>query len=141
MLELTKECDKPAGASEDLIKRLQDELGFALPSDYIDFVRFSDGAEGFIEDGGYVMFWPVREIIDRKEIHIEVVAPPVAPRPVQHPVKVAPAPAPAYVPPPAPQAAPAPEAAPLPKTGTADPLLAVAGVALVLGGLALRRLV
>ena len=82
-----------------------------------------------------------REIIDRKEIHIEVVAPPVAPRPVQHPVKVAPAPAPAYVPPPAPQAAPAPEAAPLPKTGTADPLLAVAGVALVLGGLALRRLV
>ena len=79
-----------------------------------------------------------REIIDRKEIHVEVVAPPVAqaPRPIEQP-RVAPAPAPAYVPPPAP---PAVETAPLPKTGTADPLLAAAGVALVLGGLALKRL-
>ena len=78
-----------------------------------------------------------REIIDRKEIHVEVVAPPVAqaPRPIEQP-RVAPAPAPAYVPPPAP---PAVETAPLPKTGTADPLLAAAGVALVLGGLALKR--
>jgi LPXTG-motif cell wall-anchored protein len=31
------------------------------------------------------------------------------------------------------------ETEPLPKTGTADPLLAAAGVALVLGGLALKR--
>jgi LPXTG-motif cell wall-anchored protein len=78
-----------------------------------------------------------REIIDRKEIHVEVVAPPVAqaPRPIEQP-RVAPAPAPAYVPPPAP---PAVETAPLPKTGTADPLLGAAGVALVLGGLALKR--
>ena len=80
-----------------------------------------------------------REIIDRKEIHVEVVAPPVAqaPRPIEHP-RVAPPPAPAYVPPPAP---PAPAAEPLPKTGTADPLLAAAGLALVLGGLALKRFV
>ena len=83
-----------------------------------------------------------REIIDRKEIHVEVVAPPVAQAPRPAPARVPPPapapPAPAYVPPPAP---PAPAAAPLPKTGTADPLIAAAGLALVLGGLALKRFV
>jgi len=81
-----------------------------------------------------------REIIDRKEIHVAVVAPPVAqaPRPAERPVRVQPPapapPAPAYVPPPAP---PAPE--PLPRTGTADPLIAAAGLVLVVGGLTLKR--
>ena len=81
-----------------------------------------------------------REIIDRKEIHVEVVAPPVAQAPRPAPVRVAPPapapPPPEYVPPPAP-----PAAEPLPKTGTADPLIAAAGLALVLGGLALKRFV
>ncbi len=81
------------------------------------------------------------EIIDRRTINIVTVAPP--PKPVEHPVVApppAPAPAPvppAYVPPPP----PAPVAEPLPKTGTADPLFAVAGVVLVAAGFALRRLV
>jgi len=82
-----------------------------------------------------------REPFDRKEVHVVVVAAPVAARPAERPAKVAPAPAPApaYVPPPAP--APQVAAEPLPKTGTADPLLAAAGLALLAGGLALRRFV
>ncbi len=78
-----------------------------------------------------------REIIDRKEIHVSVIAPkfataPAAPaRPVQMPSE--PAPAPAYVPP------PPVTAENLPKTGTSDPLLAALGFALLLGGLAVRR--
>lgn len=77
------------------------------------------------------------EIIDRKEVHILAIAPKVAAAPV---VKVAPAPAPppppAYVPPPAP---PAPVVETMPKTGTSDPLLAAAGLVLLLGGMAIRR--
>ncbi len=77
------------------------------------------------------------EVIDRKEVHILALAPKVAAAPV---VRVAPAPAPppapAYVPPPAP---PAPVVENLPKTGTSDPLLAAAGLVLLLGGLAVRR--
>lgn len=80
------------------------------------------------------------EIIDRKEIHVAVVAPKVAVAPA--PVKKAPVrppepAAPAYVPPPPPP--PAPVIEDLPQTGTSDPLLAAAGLALLLGGLAIRR--
>jgi LPXTG-motif cell wall-anchored protein len=75
------------------------------------------------------------EIIDRKVVHITTIAPkvaePVAKRPVSPPPPAAPPPAP-----PAPMMAEE-----LPKTGTSDPLLAVAGVALLLGGLAVRRFV
>jgi LPXTG-motif cell wall-anchored protein len=85
------------------------------------------------------------EIIDRKVVHISAIAPETVERPAAPP-------APAYVPPPAqapapaPQvAAPAPAPAPveaepaLPKTGTSDPLLAAAGLVLLVGGLAVRR--
>ena len=78
------------------------------------------------------------EVIDRKEVHILAVAPKVAAAPV---VKVAPAPAPpppapAYVSPPEP---PAPVVETMPKTGTSDPMIAAAGLALLLGGMAIRR--
>ncbi len=80
------------------------------------------------------------EVIDREVIHIVTVLPPKAV--VEQPV----APAPAYVPPPP---APAPAIEPpapmpeqkLPPTGTSDPLLAVAGLVLLAGGFAVRRLV
>lgn len=86
------------------------------------------------------------EIIDREVVHIVATAPP-APKPVvEHPV-AAPPPAPvAVAPPPAPAPsieppAPMPEAQKLPPTGTSDPLLAVAGLVLLAGGIAVRRLV
>lgn len=81
------------------------------------------------------------EIIDREVVHVTALAPkvakPVAERPVPPPPAPAP-PAPAYEPPPAPAPMVTQE---LPKTATSDPLLAVAGVVLVLGGLAVRRFV
>ncbi len=77
-----------------------------------------------------------REVFDRKEINVSVIAPRVARAPLVAAVPV-PAPVPEYVPPTAP---PVVTAEDLPKTGTSDPLLAVAGVILLLGGLAIRRL-
>jgi LPXTG-motif cell wall-anchored protein len=83
------------------------------------------------------------EVIDRKVINVSLVAPPVAKAPVvEAPAPPPPPPAPAYVPPPAPPAPPpAPPVQELPKTGSDAPLLAVAGLALLLGGLAIRRFV
>ena len=79
------------------------------------------------------------EVFDRKEINFVAVAPPVQPPnvTVHHPRPVPPpAPAPAAVPPPAPEPAPVE----MPKTATSDPLLVAAGLALLAGGLAARRL-
>jgi hypothetical protein len=78
------------------------------------------------------------EIIDRHELEVTTVAPRVAAaRPIP-PAPVPPPPAPVAAPQPPPPA-PAPVVAEIPKTATADPLLVVAGLALLLGGLAIRR--
>jgi hypothetical protein len=78
------------------------------------------------------------EVFDRKVVNFVAVAPPVQPAnvTVHNPPPVpppAPAPVAAAVPPPA---APAPE---MPKTATTDPLHVAAGLALLAGGLVLRR--
>ena len=82
------------------------------------------------------------EVIDRKVIGFVAVAPP-PPRPAvaekPRAVEPPPAPAPVYAPPPAEPPAPA-AAQEMPKTGTSDPLLLVAGLGLLLGGVAVRRL-
>jgi LPXTG-motif cell wall-anchored protein len=91
------------------------------------------------------------EIIDRKEVNITTV-PAVAAAPEttttlveERPAPPPPAPAPvieAPAPPPPPAAAPAPapmERETLPSTGSTYPTLAVAGLALVAGGLSLKR--
>lgn len=79
------------------------------------------------------------EVFDRKVVNV-VVVPEPKPAPVAQRNVPPPAPAPPRVePPPAP--APAPVAAPvtMPKTGTSDPLLVAAGLALLAGGLLARR--
>jgi LPXTG-motif cell wall-anchored protein len=78
------------------------------------------------------------EVFDRKVVNFVAVAPPVQPAnvTVYNPRPVPPpAPVEAAVPPPAP---PAP--ATMPKTATADPLYIAAGLALLAGGLVLRRI-
>jgi LPXTG-motif cell wall-anchored protein len=81
------------------------------------------------------------EIIDRKVVNIATVAP-IVPKSVVEPASPPP-PAPVYVPPPQPVQEPAPmtEEPKIPETGTSDPLLAVAGLVLLLGGIAVRRFV
>jgi len=79
------------------------------------------------------------EIIGRRVVNITTVAP-IVPKRVVEPVSP---PAPVYVPPPQPVQEPAPmtEEPKIPETGTSDPLLAVAGLVLLLGGIAVRRFV
>jgi len=78
------------------------------------------------------------EIIDRRVLNVTTKAPPVV-KAVAQPQPPAPAPPP-YVPP-APEPVYAPEPVQeLPKSGTANPLLLVAGLFLVMAGFVLRRL-
>lgn len=41
------------------------ELGVALPEDYLDLLRFSNGAEGNLgpDDGSYIIFWAAEDLI------------------------------------------------------------------------------
>ena len=81
------------------------------------------------------------EIIDRRVIHVTTMAPPKVAKAVSVPE---PAPVAVQEPPrPAPEPAPLPAPATvedLPKTGTANPLLMVVGLALLAAGLIVRRL-
>jgi LPXTG-motif cell wall-anchored protein len=82
------------------------------------------------------------EIIDRKVLHVSAVAR-RAPKPavVQPASPPPPPPPPAYEPPASPPPAPEPlMAEELPATGSAVPLLALAGAGFLLGGLLVRRL-
>jgi hypothetical protein len=47
----------------DSIRRLEAEAGFRLPEDYADFLKKSDGGEGFI-GRAYVIFWSAGELLE-----------------------------------------------------------------------------
>ena len=50
-------------AEIDEIRRVERELGLRLPEDYIVVMRHSNGAEGAIGLSGYLVLWPIEEII------------------------------------------------------------------------------
>ena len=50
----------PAGAVN--IEEFEEDSGVRLPKDYINFLRRSDGGEGFIGPNAYVIFWRLSEL-------------------------------------------------------------------------------
>ncbi len=50
-------------ADAHVIAEAEAQLGFQLPDEYREFVRFNDGAEGFVGDT-YVSFWHVSEVAE-----------------------------------------------------------------------------
>ena len=57
------------GASEPTIAAMLKELGVCLPEEYLDLLRFSNGAEGNLvsDDGPYIKFWPAEEIVSSNQ--------------------------------------------------------------------------
>ncbi|MBX3445012.1 MAG: SMI1/KNR4 family protein [Planctomyces sp.] len=49
-------------ASDESIASAEAELGHALPSDYVEFVKITNGGEGPLGPDAYIMFWPVEEL-------------------------------------------------------------------------------
>ena len=52
----------PVGAAE--IERFRAETGVDLPTDYVEFLRQSDGGEGFIGPNAYVILWQLSELTE-----------------------------------------------------------------------------
>lgn len=59
---LIKELKLTEGANEEEIGKLETDLGHKLPSDYIEFVRYSKGAEGPIGITNYLVLWHIEDL-------------------------------------------------------------------------------
>jgi len=49
------------GASDITIAEAEEQLGLKLPADYVQFLKLTNGGEGFV-GGGYAILWPVEEL-------------------------------------------------------------------------------
>lgn len=65
-----------SGASNNLIKEVQNQLGVILPAEYIEFVIDSNGAEGPIGSSEYLQLWPIQELASlNEEYKVQTFAP------------------------------------------------------------------
>ena len=56
--------NKPA--SLNTIEEVEKSLGIKFPSDYVDFMLFTNGCEGSIGES-YIVMWPIEEIVQNNE--------------------------------------------------------------------------
>jgi len=62
MKEFLLTLEKNLPATDDLIAEAESHLGQPLPNEYIDFLKVTNGGEGFLGANSYVMFWKVEEL-------------------------------------------------------------------------------
>lgn len=60
--QLVSALERRPPASEDAVRDLMSGSWVALPEDYLDFLRYSNGAEGLIGDS-YIALWSAEEIL------------------------------------------------------------------------------
>lgn len=63
---LLVEFNRNPGASLDVIREFELTMNFSLPSDYVEFLKVSNGGEGFIGES-YVMLWPIESLVELNE--------------------------------------------------------------------------
>lgn len=57
----------PTGASEASLETAARNLNVTFPPDYIAFMRESNGGEGVVGERGYLILWPVEELVSANE--------------------------------------------------------------------------
>ncbi|MDB5033010.1 MAG: Cell wall assembly/cell proliferation coordinating protein KNR4-like protein [Chlorobi bacterium] len=55
------------GAAESQIAELLEESGVKFPSAYLDLLRFTNGAEGFIDSENYIIIFRIEDLIEYNE--------------------------------------------------------------------------
>jgi hypothetical protein len=51
-----------SGASDALIAEAEDQLALKLPVEYLEFLKVTNGGEGFVGENEYAIFWGVEEL-------------------------------------------------------------------------------
>lgn len=64
------------GATGDLVQQVQLRLGIMLPQEYVDFMMYSNGAEGPIGKYAYLALWTLEELVElNKAYQVDEFAP------------------------------------------------------------------
>lgn len=61
-----KSLDLNDSADPNVIRNVEDQLGFQFPKEYVNFLLHSNGGEGPIGDN-YLQLWKVEELIENSE--------------------------------------------------------------------------
>lgn len=64
VMQQTSMLTKKPGASDEDIAKFVNTINAVLPEDYIDFIKYSNGAEGFISNNAYLSLDSIDEIIE-----------------------------------------------------------------------------
>jgi len=60
-------CRAPATSTQ--IENIENRLGKKLPTSYTEFLRRTNGAEGFIGKNAYVMLWGIDDLLSKNEAY------------------------------------------------------------------------
>jgi len=66
---LTVGLSTSSGATEASLNDLRSALGHQLPEEYLELLRFSNGVEGSIAEGSYLVIWPAEEVVSLNEFN------------------------------------------------------------------------
>jgi len=59
---LVAEMSLRESASDEAVTKLSEDLKVKLPKQYVEFLKYSNGAEGKIGESGYLLIWSVEEV-------------------------------------------------------------------------------
>lgn len=62
LTSMTETWTKQESVHKDIIDKVSSEVGFAFPSDYLDFMLNSNGGEGPIGPSNYLSLWKMEDI-------------------------------------------------------------------------------
>ena len=67
-------CNTPA--SQIAITDFEKYSNFKLPKDYVEFLKETNGGEGFVGENSYVIFWPLEKLLEyNKAYNVQEYAP------------------------------------------------------------------
>lgn len=76
MAQLLDGLERRPGATTAAMTAGAAELGAPLPADYVEFLKLTNGGEGFINKQAYVMLWGIEELASmNKSYEVEKYAP------------------------------------------------------------------
>ncbi len=64
---LSTNFKRNAPVSDTDIEQFETRAGLKLPTDYADFLKWSNGGEGFIGDNAYAALWKLGDLAERNE--------------------------------------------------------------------------